>query len=149
MSIQSFCSWMDATHRKSHQVKCRLIWKRSTQKATTCGNMVFVVDENHLRVQAHSIDKSKTNEDTSKKLNESWGKLITCAIDPITIIGTWVIIQQTCLKPFSSHSPVNSHVSDKKRANNLSESRDQLEVHCRGFMYIKINGCTYNKPNKK
>lgn len=33
----------------------------------------FVVDENHLRVHAHAVDISKRNEDTSKKLNESWG----------------------------------------------------------------------------
>ena len=44
---------------------------------------------------------------------------LTCSICPIAIIRSRVIIQKACFKPFSSHSPVDTHVQDQKRADNL------------------------------
>ena len=53
---------------------------------------------------------------------------ITCSIGPITIIGTRVIIQKACLKPFSSHAPVNTHISNEKGTYNLYNNRKLLVI---------------------
>jgi hypothetical protein len=54
---------------------------------------------------------------------------ITCSIGPITIIGTRVIIQKACLKPFSSHAPVNTHISNEKGTYNLYNNRPTISYH--------------------
>lgn len=51
---------------------------------------------------------------------------ITCPIGPISIIGTSIIIQKTSLKPFSSHTPVNAHISYKKGTYNLQKHTGKM-----------------------
>lgn len=46
--------------------------------------------------------------------------LLTGTISPISVVRTRIIVKEARLKPFSSHTPVKAHVTDKKGAHDLT-----------------------------